>query len=101
MKTENIVNNLRSDDTPSSVHQSIQNSYFDQGSFSWTNHNPTSYINGSGEKFQEELDVSAGILEDPFDAEWAALAMRNATSKNPFLNDKNDGVLKKAFELQM
>jgi hypothetical protein len=58
-----------------------------------------------GPSHQDELETTAGILEDPFDAEWAALAMRNTVTKNPFLNDSairdSDSGLKKAFELQM
>ena len=76
------------------------NSLFDVSDFLWsTNDGHTQH-----HSYHEDLETSTGILEDPFDAEWAALAMRNTASKNPFVNDKlrdeNTG-LKKAFELQM
>lgn len=54
---------------------------------------------------------STGLLDDPFDADWAALATRSfeKTTKNPFVdtdkctvNNGTEGVqIKKAFELQM
>ncbi|XP_045616043.1 protein numb isoform X4 [Procambarus clarkii] len=40
---------------------------------------------------------SSGTGNDPFDAEWAALATRNANPNNPFLPN----TLTKAFEVQM
>lgn len=51
---------------------------------------------------KDPFDTSAAILDDPFDAEWAALATRNSSRNdiqsptNPF---KESGM--KAFELQM
>ena len=80
--------------------------FFDVHDFNWsTNDN---VANLSTTTYNEELETTTGILEDPFDAEWAALAMRNTSSsssnKNPFLNEKireTDNGLKKAFELQM
>ena len=59
-----------------------------------------------------QQDVSKSILEDPFDAEWAAIATRNSgvsevqptqqTSTNPFLApaDRSQASVK-AFELQL
>jgi len=55
---------------------------------------------------------STGLLDDPFDADWAALATRSfdktATTKNPFVDTDKCGVtansdvtIQKAFELQM
>lgn len=64
-------------------------------------------VNGtenSQTSFHIDLEATSGILEDPFDAEWAALAMRNTnnTAKmNPFMNDKHEAKMKKAFELHM
>jgi len=52
--------------------------------------------------FQNEANITFGILDDPFDAEWAALAMRDTpklTQANSFLNDKNEPEIKKAFQL--
>merc|ERR1719471_1768095 len=55
-----------------------------------------------------QADVSKSILEDPFDAEWAAIATRNSeqplsdtptSNTNPFLSPDPEPV--KAFELQL
>ena len=58
-------------------------------------------------------DVSKSILEDPFDAEWAAIATRNSepsnnfdestknTPTNPFLESQDKNTSVKAFELQL
>lgn len=40
----------------------------------------------------------AAVLDDPFDAEWASLALRNNESKNPF---NNDDAMQPSFQLQM
>ena len=66
-------------------------------------------LNGSGDF--DENNVGAGessrILDDPFDAEWAALATRNnSKNTNPFKNggEAGDGGEErdfKTFELQM
>lgn len=60
-----------------------------------------------------QQDVSKSILEDPFDAEWAAIATRNSgvsevtqptqqTSTNPFLTTEDQAQTSvKAFELQL
>ena len=82
------------------------NSIFDVSDFLWSSdshhpHNNSSGNNQVHNSYHEDLDSTAGILQDPFDAEWAALAMRNTVSKNPFVNDKSETGLKKAFELQM
>jgi hypothetical protein len=80
------------------------NSLFDVNDFLWSTNDSH---HAQHHSYHEDLETSTGILEDPFDAEWAALAMRNTASKNPFINDKvrdtDTGVtgLKKAFELQM
>ena len=55
-----------------------------------------------------QQDVSKSILEDPFDAEWAAIATRNTevtqptqqSSTNPFLAAADQSQTK-AFELQL
>ena len=76
------------------------NSLFDVSDFLWS----TNDSHNQHHSYHEDLETTTGILEDPFDAEWAALAMRNTASKNPFINDKlrdGDTGLKKAFELQM
>ena len=79
--------------------------FFDVHDFNWsTNDNAVNFASLTTATYADDLETTAGILEDPFDAEWAALAMRNTSSKNPFLNDKireSDVGLKKAFELQM
>ena len=87
------------------------NSLFDVSDFLWSSdsdhqHNNVNNVSNQGHNsYHEDLNSTAGILQDPFDAEWAALAMRNTVSKNPFVNsdkirDSETG-LKKAFELQM
>jgi hypothetical protein len=60
-----------------------------------------------------QQDVSKSILEDPFDAEWAAIATRNSgvgevtqptqqTGTNPFLTGEDQAQTSvKAFELQL
>ena len=61
--------------------------------------------NGGGAA--EVVIEQPSILDDPFDAEWAALATRNnSKNTNPFKNGEaaNDGDSEqdfKAFELQM
>ena len=53
-----------------------------------------------------QSEVNKSILEDPFDAEWAAIATRNSAAvsdtqanSNPFLTTTESSV--KAFELQL
>ena len=105
-KLADVLSSVKTDfnaPVPDPDHPSSQNSYFSPGSFSWSGPGPANGTEGSAfhDDLDADADATAGILDDPFDAEWAALAMRNATSKNPFLGDKNEGGLKKAFELQM
>lgn len=65
---------------------------------------------GAGDGWQSNIQNS--ILEDPFDAEWAAIATRNSsvmeekltsrpTSTNPFLKGDLAPATIKAFELQL
>eukprot|EP00095_Tigriopus_kingsejongensis_P008971 maker-scaffold334_size202906-snap-gene-1.39 protein:Tk08971 transcript:maker-scaffold334_size202906-snap-gene-1.39-mRNA-1 annotation:"protein numb" len=67
-------------------------------------------LGGKSEEFWGEADKSA-ILDDPFDAEWAALATRNNSrntdpistnpTTNPFRETTSDTNGVKAFELRM
>jgi hypothetical protein len=87
----------------------MDKSIFEVSDFLWSNNEDSTHNHLNHSSYHQDLETTpaAGILEDPFDAEWAALAMRNTTispSKNPFMNDKlrdPDSGLKKAFELQM
>ena len=74
-------------------------------------------MNGSGGDFDANnvggtvaAEQSSRILDDPFDAEWAALATRNNTKNtNPFKSGEEGAAVVgdgseqdfKAFELQM
>jgi hypothetical protein len=86
----------------------MDKSIFEVNDFLWSNDDQSlNHLNHSFYHQDLEPTPAARILEDPFNAEWAALAMRNTTispSKNPFFNDKlrdQDSGLKKAFELHM
>ena len=76
---------------------------------------PTSTNSSSGPHTAEDVwqsNIQNSILEDPFDAEWAAIATRNSsvmeekqgsrpTSTNPFLHKEEIPNTIKAFELQL
>jgi len=74
---------------------------------------PTSTNSSSGQQNVEtwQTSIHNSILEDPFDAEWAAIATRNSSvmeerkhrpsSTNPFLQNEDIPTPIKAFELQL
>ena len=75
---------------------------------------PTSTNSSSGPQMAGDVwqtNVHNSILQDPFDAEWAAIATRNSsileeklsrpTSTNPFLQEAEASSTVKAFELQL
>ena len=76
---------------------------------------PTSTNSSSGPHMAGDVwqsNIQNSILEDPFDAEWAAIATRNSsvmeekvgsrpTSTNPFLHKEEVPNTIKAFELQL
>ena len=75
-----------------------------------TSTNSSSGLHTAGDVWQSNIQNS--ILEDPFDAEWAAIATRNSsvmeekqgsrpTSTNPFLHKEEIPNTIKAFELQL
>ena len=75
-----------------------------------TSTNSSSGPHTAGDVWQSNIQNS--ILEDPFDAEWAAIATRNSsvmeekqgsrpTSTNPFLHKEEIPNTIKAFELQL
>ena len=75
-----------------------------------TSTNSSSGTHTAGDVWQSNIQNS--ILEDPFDAEWAAIATRNSsvmeekqgsrpTSTNPFLHKEEIPNTIKAFELQL
>ncbi len=55
---------------------------------------------GGGSDSAEVAAETSGILDDPFDAEWAALATRNIGAASPTSNPFKRGEFK-AFEMQM
>ena len=95
--------------SPPNIHVDLQPNSKSNGTSSGFN-SPTSTNSGTSGLHTNEVwqaNIQNSILEDPFDAEWAAIAARNSSvvneknvnaNSNPFL--PNDSSVK-TFELQL
>ena len=115
--SSNSENYLSSTPAASKLSVDVQNSSKSNGTSSGYN-SPSSTGSEVGNTWNQpevkdtwQTEVNKSILEDPFDAEWAAIATRNssvigdpepATNSNPFLGvTSSESSAVKAFELKL